>query len=137
MKIALIIYEALRFIAILTTRPEYSIQILPFSWYATAPLAFFPVILAYLAFFSKKDGDNKYPFLYIISKILMLPGFIAYIAKDLPYAIAFGKNNNFYSLRCLIGIVLFFLIDAILIVVLTIKLKKNQEKIQKPEDPLE
>ncbi len=136
MKIAIIIYELLHFIAILIVRPEYSIQILPLSWYAAVPLAFMPVILAYLALYSKDDSDHKYTFLYIVSKTLMLPGYVAYIAKDIPYALAFGKDNNYYSLRCLFGIVLFLLIDAILIIILTIRLKRKKEPIQKSGDTL-
>ncbi len=115
-------------------RPEYNIQILPFSWYAAAPLLFLPVILSYLAFYSKNDSDKKYPFIYLLSKILMLPGSVAYIFKDLPFALTLGKSNNYYSLRCLIGITLFLLIDAILIIILTIKLRKKKEQLQEPGD---
>ena len=103
-----------RFVAILVSRPEFEIQILPLSWYAAAPLAFLPILLSYMAFFSKREDNGSCLFLYIISKILMIPGFVAYIIKDIPYALAFGMDNNFYSLRYLIVVVLFLLIDVIL-----------------------
>ena len=107
---------------------------LPFSWYAAAPLAFLPVILAYLTFFRSKEDHSTCEFLYILSKILMLPGFIVYIIKDMPYALTLGKDNNFYSLRYLFAVVLFLLIDVILIIILTIIIRKKQKNFQKAAD---
>jgi len=116
---------------------------LPLSWYATAPLAFLPVILAYLAFFRTKTDKNPnnhqedkvpYKFLYVISKILMMPGIVAYIIKDIPYALAFGKDNNYYSIRYLLAIVLFLLIDVILIIIFTIIIKTKQKSFQKLDE---
>ena len=63
------------------------------------------------------NEDYNIPFLYIISKILMIPGFIAYIIN--------GRGN--YSLQYLLGIVLFLLIDVILIIILTIIIKNKQK----------
>jgi len=132
-KISIVIYELFRFIIILASRPEFTIQILPLSWYATAPLAFLPVILAYLAFFHSKEDRTTCEFLYIISKILMIPGFVAYITKDIPYALELGKSNNFYSVRYLLVIMLFLLIDVILIIFLTIIIRKKQKNFQKSD----
>lgn len=138
MKLSIVIYELFRFVAILVSRPEFAIQILPLSWYATAPLAFLPALLAYMAFFSKREDNGSCLFLYIISKILMIPGFVAYIIKDIPYALAFGTDNNFYSLRYLIVVVLFLLIDVILIIIFTIIIKKKQKNFSKADDtPME
>ena len=133
MRISIVIYELFRFVAIILFKPELSIQILPLSWYVAVPLAFLPALLVYMAFFSKREDNGSCLFLYIISKILMLPGFLAYIIKDIPYAIALGADNNYYSLRQLVAIVLFFLIDVILIFILTIIIRKKQKNSQKSD----
>ncbi|MCR4714210.1 MAG: hypothetical protein K5751_07510 [Treponemataceae bacterium] len=133
MRISIVIYELFRFITILYSKPEFNIQILPFSWYATAPLAFLPAILAYLTFFHSKEDKTTCEFLYILSKVLMIPGFIAYFIEDIPYAVALGKSNNFYSVKYLFVIALFLLIDVILIIFLTIIIRKKQKNFQKSD----
>lgn len=109
----------MHFLAIIISRPGYY-EALPLSWFVAVPLAFFPVILAFMSFCSKSakaEGNSNITFLYLISKILMLPGFIVYLIT----------NASHHTLQYLLGIVLFLLIDVILIIILTIIIKNKQK----------
>ena len=121
MNVAFIFYELLRFVAIITSRTEYSVQSLPLSWYVAVPLAFLPTILIFMIFNDKSartegESRNTLIFLYIITKILMVPGYIAYLIKGIGH----------YSIGYLLAIVLFLLIDVILIIIFSIIIMKNQ-----------
>ena len=97
----------MHFLAIVISRPGYY-DSLPFSWFVTVPFSFFPVILAFMSFNSKnvKDENNiNITFLYLISKILMVPGFIVYLIT----------NASHHTAQYIVGLVLFLLIDVILI----------------------
>lgn len=127
MKLSIVIYEFVRFIAILISQSGYSVQTLPLSWYAAVPLAFLPVILSYLALNDKTmqgEVNINTLFIYIVSKILMIPGFIVYLAK----------TRGQHSIQYILGIVLFLLIDVMLIIIFTIIIKKNQNNNQKPDE---
>ena len=123
MSVTIIIYELLHFIAIIISRPDNTFNLLPLSWYASVPLSFLPVILAYMTF-TCKDNNGNVMFIYIISKILMLPGFIAYMINA----------SSHYPLQYILALALFLLIDVILIINFTIIIKKNQKNNQKPDE---
>ena len=115
----------MHFLAIVISRPGYY-DSLPFSWFVTVPFSFFPVILAFMSFNSKnvKDENNiNITFLYLISKILMVPGFIVYLIT----------NASHHTAQYIVGLVLFLLIDVILIIILTIIIKNKQKSFHKSD----
>lgn len=117
----LAIYEFIRVLFFLTTRPESQIVILPASWFVAAPLLFLPVLLGYTA-----QPATSERFFYLVSKASQLAGAVVYCIKDYPYAI-YGVFNGWSSLLTLFTIVLFSLIDAILFVILLIPHKGKVE----------
>jgi bacteriorhodopsin len=115
----------MHFLAIVISRPGYY-ESLPLSWFVAVPLAFFPVILAFMSFSSKngKDENNtNITFLYLISKILMVPGLIVYLIT----------NASHHTVQYIVGLVLFLLIDVILIIILTIIIKNKQKSFHKSD----
>ena len=125
MEISVVIYELMHFIAIIFSRPGYY-ETLPLSWFVAVPLAFLPVILAFMSFGPKRakdENNSNITFLYLISKILMLPGFIVYLIT----------NASRHTLQYLLAIVLFLLIDVILIIILTIIIKNKQKSFHKSD----
>lgn len=123
MKYSVLFYEIARCFFILTTHGEFSIELLPLSWYAAAPLLIIPVILAIPAFSGNAPHCRDF---YIYTKILSIPGLIIYILRDYKYALAAAALNNLYSLERLIAVVLFLLFDVIIMLVLFIKTKKTE-----------
>ena len=123
MKYSVLIYEIARCFLILTTHGEFSIELLPLSWYAAAPLLIIPVILALPAFSGKNPHCRDF---YIYTKILSIPGLIIYILRDYKYALAAAALNKMYSFERLIDVVLFLLFDVIIMLVLFIKAKKTE-----------
>lgn len=55
--VLLFLYEILRGTYIFTTRPEFSIEILPVSWYVTIPSLLFPFIFLYCLFHYSTDNE--------------------------------------------------------------------------------
>jgi hypothetical protein len=117
---SLFLYELVHIFCILTTRPEFAIEILPVSWYASVPLLLLPIIFLY--FLATKEKEEKSPFqkLYVLVKILSLISLAGYIQADLPYAQTYGALNDFYSLRHLLYLVIFFIFDGIISVVFSL-----------------
>lgn len=123
----LICYEITRLVLILTTRPEFSIDILPVSWYSSVPLLAFPLILVYLMFTHDFPQKKIFSNLYSISKLLSSAGFIAYCTKVIPISVSYGQINGFYSLKRSIFLMIFLIINAILCTVIFLKIKNPDD----------
>jgi len=68
--------------------------------------------------------------LYKLIKLSALLSYAVFIYKDLPFAIKNLRFKNLYSLRNIIHISIFFIIDVIIIMVFSIYTHTNQ-KIEK------
>lgn len=129
-------YELVRLVAILLTRPEFSIDMLPASWYASAPLMAFTPILAYLM--ATQDDATKsstYSRLYIMAKLLSGAGLVAYCLDAVPLSIAYGQLNGYYSIKRALFLMIFFLIDVILCAVVFMRLRREKDRTEKPPVP--
>lgn len=127
--ILLLLYEVLRLIVILTSRPEFSIDILPASWYASVPLLALPVVLAFLmGNVTKKDFLHEYCRLYILGKILSAPGLLLFCLKAVPVSLSFGQLNGYYSIKRAFLLMIFFVIDVILCAVIFVWLHRKKDK---------
>ena len=122
----LICYEITRLVLILTTRPEFSIDILPISWYSSVPLLAFPLILVYLMFTHDFPQKKIFINLYSITKILSDSGLVAYCTKAIPLSVSYGKINGYYSLKRSLFLMIFLVIDAILCTVIFLKDKYKE-----------
>ena len=118
-----ICYEIARITVILTTRPEFSIEILPVSWYSSVPLLSFSLIFAYLMTAYDYPEKKIFSNLYQISKFFSNAGIVAFLAKAIPLSISYGTINDYYSLKRSIFLMIFLIIDAILCTVLFLKTK--------------
>lgn len=106
------------------TKPEKDITLLPVSWYT----GIFSLILpAILAFYALNKKDDSWSWMYVFVKAAQFLGICKYISDDYAYAINYGFQNNYYSLRRLISLVSFLVIDAILIVVFFIYQRKRKD----------
>lgn len=112
---------------ILTARPEFYIDALPLSWYAGVPLLGLPFILVYLMY---RDGVRKTLAgnLYMLQKVASLTGFVVYMVKYHAYALYNASLDEFYSLKLLVLIVIFFGIDVILCAVILLMNRKTKLK---------
>lgn len=110
----LAVYECIRLLVIITVRPEASVFQLPATWYTGAPLLAFPVLLA--CGFASTNHTDLYRGLYCIAKIMTSCGILFYARAALPAAIEYGAKNGYYTLRRIILLLIFFLIDCILII---------------------
>ncbi len=118
--VSLFVYEVVRIFCILTIRPESAIEILPASWYVSVPLLILPLLFLYFLATKEKEEDSPFQKLYVLVKILSLISLAGYIYADFPYAQGYGALNDFYSLRHLIYLVIFFLFDGIISVVFSL-----------------
>ncbi len=132
-------YEVLRLAMILTTRPEFSIDILPASWYAAVPLLAFPIVLVFLI--AKAQEPNQRIVLcrfYLLTKILSGAGIFMFCMDVIPFSISYGHLNDFYSIKRSLFLMIFLLIDAILCTMIFIRMCKFQKQIYQtdlPENP--
>jgi hypothetical protein len=129
----LFLYEISRTIFILIARPESVINILPFSWYIAVPLLFIPFLLLY-HMYENTENACFCSHLFILVKLSALISYVFFIYKDLPFAIQNLKFRNPYSIRNILHISIFFIIDVIIIIVFSIyehNNPKNREDINK------
>ncbi len=120
------IYEAVRIGFILTFRPEASILLLPPSWYAAVPYLVFPLILLFLAYHAAQTEtdcgrEKPYAGLYGVAKLMSALGLLFCIRAVVPYALAYGQVNDFYSLKRAGILMIFLLIDVILCIVFLLR----------------
>lgn len=54
-------------------------------------------------------------------------GMISYAVQDFSSAVSYGALNNYYSLRLLLFLLIFFIIDGILIIAFILTQKKDGE----------
>ena len=128
----LYIYEALRLIFILTYQPNFSIEILPISWYISVPLLCFSFIFIYHGF-TQTTLENKMLFqrLYSLGKFLSMAGSVSFIRATLKLLFSNGLFNSFYSIYHLIFLLFFLVIDGILGLLFFFKKPiLNQEKTE-------
>lgn len=118
------VYEFFRCFSIFVTRPERQIELLPVSWYASIFSLFLPVVLV---FFAWRRNDTTYSWLYFFIKASQDFGILKYVIDDRPYAVAYGFENNYYSLTRLFSLVSFLLIDVILLIVLFFYQRKRKD----------
>ena len=132
--IILTIYEVIRGIFLLISRPEFSIELLPVSWYSTIPSLLLPMVFLFFMYQYGKEKEennslkttNVSQFLYLLWKFISDIGIAVYMYIDLPYALSFGAYNNYYSTRQLLSLVLFLTIDVIIIILLLFSNKKRK-----------
>lgn len=111
------------------SRPESVIILSPLSWYISVPLLFIPFVLLYNIY--KNTETSLFSLhLYKLIKLSALLSYAVFIYKDLPFAIKNLRFKNLYSLRNIIHISIFFIIDVIIIMVFSIYTHTNQ-KIEK------
>lgn len=115
----LFLYELIQTVFIATSRPQTIIPLLPLSWYSTLPLLFIIFILIFNMYFNTKDASFCC-FLYRLIKIAMLIGFIAYSHNLLTYSIQNPQFRRQPTMTSITYISLFFIIDVIIIVFLSI-----------------
>lgn len=127
-------YEVARLVAVLLTRPEFSIDILPASWYAAAPLMAFPPVLAYLAA-RQDDSADSAARLYIMAKLLSGAGLVAYCLDAVPLSISCGQLNGYYSVKRALFLMIFFLIDVILCAAVFARLRRKKGGTNGPPAP--
>lgn len=121
-----IIYELVRIVFIILARPEFTVQMLPLSWFVATPLLVFPIIFILLLL----EAPKTFVFLYCLSKSMQFFGSVSYIIRDYPFAIIYGSTNNYYSLRNLLWLVLFLIFDVILCVVVWRKYHPTRKKTE-------
>ncbi|MBO5137847.1 MAG: hypothetical protein J6B81_05080 [Spirochaetaceae bacterium] len=137
--IFLLLYETARLIAIVFTRPELSIEILPASWYAAIPLLALPLLLSFLMIqHEDTNTQNTCRNLYLICKVFSMLGLLIYFGDAIPFSLNYGQMNDYYSIKRSFFLMIFFLIDGILSVGVFLRGKKNNstpEHINLTETP--
>ena len=126
----LICYEILRMIFIFTTKPEFSIELLPVSWYSSVSLCCLPIILVFLMYnLTSPDSKTTCTDLYILCKVLSMGGIYKYLfaLKNIDFSLA--QFNNYYSVKRSFFLMIFCVIDVILsIVIFFIEIKPKSTK---------
>lgn len=120
------LYEAVRTFFILAAQPEQPVEILPLSWYCAAPLLVLPFILQIYLLFSE-DIDKNVLFSTVLLKLMGIISYTAYFFRDISYAVSSGPLNNYYSLKILMSLLIFSLIDGIIIVYYSVLKKHHAE----------
>lgn len=115
--IALFMYEVIQIMLVLSVQTEEAIAVLPLSWYAGAALICIPLLLCYFLFIDEQKYSVFLPLLGTM-KMCMCVAFASYIIVDLPYALNLGAFDNFYSLKSILFVLLFIIIDVILSVII-------------------
>jgi hypothetical protein len=91
-KLSLLLYESVRMLVILLAYPPASERSLALSWYASAPLLAFPVMLAALLY-ADAENNRVYTKLYMLTKIMSGIGMVYYMTanfrKDLLFLLIF------------------------------------------------
>ncbi|MBP7479428.1 MAG: hypothetical protein KA785_03180 [Spirochaetaceae bacterium] len=122
--IVIAVYELLKIIFTLLSRPLIKIVALPFSWYAAAPLLILP-FLALILLAADPIKYCEYCFLIILSKIIFLLSVLYYIVDTLSvYIQNFEEIKASASFQFLIFLLIFFLFDVILSIVISLTERK-------------
>ena len=92
----LFFYESFHTIFIAISSPQSIITVLPLSWYSTMPLLFIPFVLIFNMYTKTKEAPFC-SFLYRLTKITILIGFVAFLHDFLPLIqqnIDFQRQTN-------------------------------------------
>lgn len=127
--LVLICYEIFRMVFIFTTRPEFSIEILPASWYSSAPLSFLPIVLAFLIFhLVSQDSKATCTKLYSLCKFFSVMGIHKYISALRNIDFSFEQFNEYYSVKRALFLMIFCVIDVILSIVILLYGRKTTQE---------
>lgn len=124
------LYEIAKLILILLSNKNTYINSLPFSWFSASPLLILPFFFCIFLSYNPKDYVH-YFFPYILTKIMALISSFSFV-----YQVAISEKTellqeNFIFLQqFIIFILLFFIIDAILLISFSILEKQLKQEIQ-------
>lgn len=120
------IYELIKVFFILKSNAGSDFFVLPLSWYVSIPLIILPFILCILI--QHHPEENKVLLtLYVFTKIVSIISLAMYFVIFFQKAIYDVKIKDFYLLKNLIQVMLFFLFDVIILVIIFIKRICNKQ----------
>lgn len=120
----LALYETVKIVFILVTRPAINILSLPFSWYAAVPLLLIPL---FCSIFLAADPQKyvEYCFILILSKIMYLLSSMYYCYDALSLLMNNLITISFDAIfQFALFLLIFFIIDGILCIVISITGKR-------------